>query len=326
MPKGKCRVCGREAEYWVPWANAWFCRDHYIEYYNRRIQRTWDKYFPRRHRRALIAVSGGKDSVALLYSVSKILEDIGLHYRVFFIDLGIPVYSQESLRIVERNAERLGVGVEVARLSDYGFTMMDVYQLVRTGRIRRPMCSICGMIKRYLMNRYAYEHGYDLVLTGHNLDDMIGFTLSSIVSGRIDDLVKLKPYVEGSEKLVARGKPLLFMYGVENKWYVEALGAETVTSQCPFRTGESSINIELRNAVLAVDKKHPGLSIMMARNVVDKLISLIEPPPKKLRSCSICGYPSSTDPCGFCRLRSRVLSFLSAEEQDADDDRHTGHG
>ncbi len=312
MPRGKCRVCGREAVYQVPWANAWFCRDHFIEYYDRRVQRVWEKYFPRSRRRVLLAVSGGKDSVALLYSVSKILNAAGHEYRVLFIDLGIPGYSRESLRFVEKNAERLGVEVEVARLSDYGFTMEDVYRLVRARRIRRPVCSVCGMVKRYLMNRYAYEHGYDLVLTGHNLDDMIGFTLSSIVSGRIEELVKLKPYVEGSGRLVARGKPILFMYGVENKWYLEAVDAEIVRTQCPFRAGESSINIELRDAVLAADKRHPGLAMLMARNIVDKLIPRIKVPEKKLRSCSVCGYPSSTDPCGFCRLRERVSTLLSS--------------
>lgn len=314
MPRGKCRVCGRESEYWVPWANAWFCRDHFIEYYNKRVRRVWEKYFPRGHRRVLVAVSGGKDSVALLYSISKVLGDSGLHYRALFIDLGIPGYSRESLRIVEKNAERLGVEVERAQLSDYGFTMEDVYRLVRERRIKRPVCSICGMVKRYLMNRYAYEHGYDLVLTGHNLDDMIGFSLSSIVSGRIEDLVKLKPYVEGSGRLVARGKPILFMYGVENKWYVEAVDAEIVGTECPFRAGESSINIELRDAVLAADKRHPGLAILMARNIVDMLIPRINVPEKKLVTCSMCGYPSSTDPCGFCRLRERVSALLSSQE------------
>ncbi len=314
MLMGKCRVCGREAEYWVPWANAWFCRDHFIEYYNKRVRRVWEKYFPRGHRRVLVAVSGGKDSVALLYSISKLLGDSELDYHVLFIDLGIPGYSRESLRIVEKNAERLDIEAEVARLSDYGFTMEDVYRLVKARRIRRPICSICGMVKRYLMNRYAYEHGYDLVLTGHNLDDMIGFTLSSIVSGRIEDLVKLKPYVEGSGKLVARGKPILFMYGVENKWYVEAVDAEIVKAECPFRAGESSINVELRDAVLAADKRHPGLAILMARSIVDKLIPRIKAPEKKLRSCSVCGYPSSTDPCGFCRLRGRVSALLSSQK------------
>ncbi|NPA99370.1 MAG: adenine nucleotide alpha hydrolase family protein [Crenarchaeota archaeon] len=315
MPRGKCRVCGREAEYWVPWANAWFCRDHYIEYYNRRIKRVWDKYFPNDPGDTLIAVSGGKDSVALLYSVSKILMEKGVRHNVLFIDLGIPGYSDESLKIVKWNAGRLGLNVEVARLEDYGFTLRDIHRLVKTRRIRRPVCSICGMIKRYLMNRYAYEHGYSLVLTGHNLDDMIGFTLASLVSGRIEDLVKLRPYVEGHDRLVARGKPLLFTYGVENKWYVEAIGARIVEAVCPYRTGESSVNTELRDAVLSVDKKHPGLAILMARNTVDKLIPRIRLPGKTLVRCSVCGYPSSSDPCGFCRLREKVSRLLSSKKK-----------
>ena len=36
---------------------------------------------------------------------------------------------------------------------------------------RRKPCSVCGLIKRHAMNRLAYEGGYSVLATGHNLDD-----------------------------------------------------------------------------------------------------------------------------------------------------------
>jgi PP-loop superfamily ATP-utilizing enzyme len=39
----------------------------------------------------------------------------------------------------------------------------------------RSACGVCGLSKRYVFNRVAVEHGYDVVLTGHNLDDEADF-------------------------------------------------------------------------------------------------------------------------------------------------------
>jgi tRNA(Ile)-lysidine synthase TilS/MesJ len=35
----------------------------------------------------------------------------------------------------------------------------------------RSICSVCGLSKRYIFDRVALDHGFDVVATGHNLDD-----------------------------------------------------------------------------------------------------------------------------------------------------------
>lgn len=308
MPK--CRVCRKEAWIRVPWANAWFCREHFIKYYEEAVWRTFRKYVPRSHSRILFAVSGGKDSIALLHSLAPRLVEQGREVAVLFIDLGIKGYSDEALRIVEENAGSLGLKLIVKRLSDYGFTIDDVATLYYAKILKRPTCSVCGLAKRYLMNLISLEENYDIVLTGHNLDDAVIFSLISIGSGRLLDLVKMKPYIPGKGKLVARAKPLIFMYEIENKWYVEAKGLRIVSVKCPYTPVKESMHFDLKEALRYIDEKHPGYNKMLMRNIVDSLIPSIKPrQEEKLIQCSICGMPSSTDPCGFCRIKKKVSDY-----------------
>ncbi len=310
MPK--CRACGKEAWIRVPWANAWFCKEHYIRYYEEAVWRTFKKYVPRSHSKMLFAVSGGKDSIALLHALASRLVEQGKEVAVLYIDLGIKDYTDEALSVVEENTKNLGLRLIVKRLLDYDFTIDDVATLYYAKILKRPICSVCGLAKRYLMNLTAVEEGYDLVLTGHNLDDAVVFSLISIGSGRLSDLVKMKPYTPGKDKLVARAKPLIFMYEIENQWYVEAKGLRILSGKCPYTPVKESMHFDLKEALRYIDEKHPGYMKMLMKNIVDSLIPSIKPrQEEKLIQCSTCGMPSSTDPCGFCRIRNKINKIVS---------------
>lgn len=234
----------------------------------------------------------------------------GKEVAVLFIDLGIKDYTNEALSIVEENTKNLGLRPIVKRLSDYGFTIDDVATLYYTRILKRPICSICGLAKRYLMNLAAAEEGYDLVITGHNLDDALVFSLISIGSGRLLDLVKMKPYTPGKGKLVARAKPLIFVYEVENQWYIEAKGLRILSRKCPYTPVKESMHFDLKEALRYIDEKHPGYMKMLMKNIVDSLIPSLKPgQEEKFVQCSMCGMPSSTDPCGFCRIRRKVSEY-----------------
>src|SRR5207247_6712693 len=121
----------------------------------------------------LVAVSGGKDSLALW----DVLIDEGYRTTGLYLDLGIFDYSVESKAKCERFAAARGVPLLVSTVADEVGAPVPVIQKVT----RRPPCSGCGLSKRYLMNRVALEHEVPVVATGHNLDDEAATLLGSVL-------------------------------------------------------------------------------------------------------------------------------------------------
>jgi len=131
----------------------------------------------REGQRVAVAVSGGKDSVSLLHALWRLRERLGVELVGVTIDLGIRGYSEEYVGVAVENFEKLGVPYRVVRLADYGFTIDSAT------RLRRPVCSVCGTVKRYLLNKVARELGAHVVATGHTLDDFLSVLLQAYIRG-----------------------------------------------------------------------------------------------------------------------------------------------
>uniref|UniRef100_A0A7C4H919 Adenine nucleotide alpha hydrolase family protein n=2 Tax=Staphylothermus marinus TaxID=2280 RepID=A0A7C4H919_STAMA len=309
---GLCKICSKNGWVKIPWANAWFCREHFIQYFNRRVLKTFEKYVPRSCRRILFSISGGKDSISLTHSLVPYLKKNGFEIKALYLDLGINGYSEKALNIVEKFTDNLGIDLIVYRLSDEeGFTIDKVYEKIKERVLFKPICSICGVVKRYLFNKIAFEKNFDLILTGHNLNDMYCFVMSNLVNGSLNELIKLKPYNPAEYSFIARAKPLYFTYEYETEIYCKAID-QIAIGKCPYKpVKEKSLVESFKNQLLVLEEKHPGIGILFLKNIVEKIIPRIEKTVemngKKLVKCSVCGFYSSIDPCSFCRLKQKMM-------------------
>jgi len=216
----RCSVCGRPAIARVPYARKAFCPEHYAEFIESKVERTI-----RRYRMAgkgdliVAALSGGKDSSTLLSTLARAGEKIGFKVVGFHIDLGIGGYSEASRRTAERLAEAVGVPLVVYSLPEE--LGEGVPGLAR--RLRRPPCSVCGTVKRYLYNAAAIESGARALATGHNADDIAAFALKNFLVQDLEAIRKLAPTTPGIPGLAAaRIRPLYTVYEKESFLYVLA--------------------------------------------------------------------------------------------------------
>src|SRR5918996_2933188 len=160
----KCRKCGDRAVIELRRHNAAFCAGDFQDFFKKQVREAI-----RKHRMfaadepILVAVSGGKDSLALW----DVLIDDGYRTSGLYLDLGIFDYSVESRAKCEAFAARRGVDLIVVSVAEGAGGPVPVIKDVT----RRPPCSGCGLSKRYLMNRAALETGMAVLATGHNLDD-----------------------------------------------------------------------------------------------------------------------------------------------------------
>jgi tRNA-5-methyluridine54 2-sulfurtransferase len=198
----KCRKCGDSAMIELRRHNTAFCAPDFQEFFRNQVREAIRKHHMfSREERVLVAVSGGKDSLALW----DVLIDDGYDTAGLYLDLGIFDYSVESKAKCEAFAARRGVPLIVSAVADEVGAPVPVIKQVT----RRPPCSGCGLSKRYLMNRVALDHGIPVVATGHNLDDEAATLFGSVMHWRMEALPRQSPALAARHaKLVRRVKPL----------------------------------------------------------------------------------------------------------------------
>ena len=195
----KCRVCREPAVIDLPRHNANFCVEHLQQLCRRQVVKAIDDFdMLEPGDRVLVAVSGGKDSLALW----DLLVDLGYQADGLYIGLGIGDYSDVSGGYAQRFADERGLTLRTVDLRhEHGY---DVPTAARA--TRRVPCSACGLSKRHLFDAAARDGGYDVVATGHNLDDEAAVLLGNTLRWDVDYLARQLPVLPGHRGLPEEGQ------------------------------------------------------------------------------------------------------------------------
>ncbi|HDD66337.1 MAG TPA: adenine nucleotide alpha hydrolase family protein [Nitrososphaeria archaeon] len=303
----RCRLCGGEASYHLDHAGMSLCSECFTRYYERKVYKTIRKHgMLRGARRVAAAVSGGKDSVALIGVLHKLMREAFREVELvaIHVDLGIPGYSEECRRIVEKVCGDLGLELHVLDLREAeGYGVPDFANTP----FRRRMCGACGTVKRYHTNRMAYELGADRLATGHNLDDVVEILFELYLKGAVEEIVRMRP-VSWSDhpKLVTRIKPLIELTDRENLFYVLAQDLPMLEARCPL-VGESRM-LRRKKLIEEIEGRIPGFRHTFykthLKRFLPRLEKTVEEP--RLAECEVCGMPSLGRVCSYCKLVSKL--------------------
>lgn len=309
----KCKVCREHAVVDIRRHNAAFCPAHFTEHINNQVAKTIKEFemFSSADR-LLIAVSGGKDSLALW----DILVELGYDVTGFYLDLGIGGYSTRSKDATVAFAEQRGAKLIVRSLSDeHGFTVPELSML--TGRVP---CSGCGLNKRYEFNRVAVEEGFDVLVTGHNLDDEVATLFGNVLHWNTDMLGRQAPVLQertltgsgdGPPAFVRKVKPLVRIAERETAAYALLRGIDYIVEECPMVEG--NVQHRYKEAITLLEEASPGTKHQMYFGFLKKAAERFRDDAEEgeLVACSRCGAPtvrwdpSTPDPvCAFCKTKS----------------------
>ncbi|RLE27472.1 tRNA(Ile)-lysidine synthetase [Candidatus Acetothermia bacterium] len=253
--------------------------------------------------RVLVAVSGGKDSLALWHILAK----LGYQVDGLYIDLGIAGYSDRSQEASQAFARERGLTLHVVSLAGELGAGLD--ELVRLARGKT--CSLCGTVKRYLMNRLAWEGGYHALATGHNLDDEAATLLGNVLRWDEGYLARQYPVLPGEGKLVRKIKPLVFLSEREMAAYCLIEGIRYLYEDCPHAQGARSI--VLKGVLNELEDRYPSTKISFLRQFLKVQARFRPPEPVELHDCPGCGMPTAAAGlCRFCRLKERVSHGAAA--------------
>jgi len=306
--KSKCSMCKSKAFISLKYAGIRLCKEHFKTYFINRVAKTIKKYQMIKHNeKILIGVSGGKDSIAMLHALTEILKDTN-ELMAVHIDLGINEYSTKSREIFNQICSTIKIENKVISIKEkYGFTINEAVR-----KIRRPPCSICGLIKRRILNEYALEINADKIATGHTLDDEVTFLMLNYINGNINMLLKRKPHLPKiHEKLIARIKPLCEISDLETQIYCLINNLKYIEIPCPY--AQDSPILKFKKIIMQLEEIRPGTKLSLLRNFTNKIYKALESHysdkvDQKINECIKCGYPTSQDLCAFCRLKEKVLS------------------
>ena len=295
----KCRKCGGRAALELRRHNAAFCPPHFLEFFRKQVAEAVHKHrMFTREETVLVAVSGGKDSLALW----DVLIEEGYQTAGLYLDLGIFEYSQESKAKCLAFAAARGQKLVIERVADaVGAPIPEVQKATR-----RPTCSACGLSKRYLMNRTALEHGYQVVATGHNLDDEAATLFGSVLHWQMDALPRQSPALASTHpKLVRRVKPLYRLSELETAAFAFLRGIDYIVEECPFSKGATSLaHKELLNRL---EESSPGAKHNFLFGFLEKARpAFARAEAVELQECSSCGQVTTGAVCAFCKLADQV--------------------
>ncbi len=294
----KCRVCGQPASINLRSYKTALCDSDFITFFEKRVATTIKKYrLIAEGDVPIVAVSGGKDSLSLWHLMNK----LGIPCDGIYIDLGIEGYSDKSLDKIKKVAETLKRKV-------YVFPIGSVFDRGIDGlakAIRRVPCSACGMIKRYMMNRICMDKGYNVLVTGHNLDDEASALFGNILYWKKEYLWKKDIALEAKEGHLSRKvKPFFLCSEREAAAYAIMSGIDYVYEECPFSTGAKSLTY--KGMLNKLEEKSPGTKLMFLKGYLRLLKERtknetdLQEETRETKYCVNCGYPSYTEKCTFC--------------------------
>lgn len=297
----KCKRCGAAAVIDVRRHRAAFCADCFLHHCREQVRRTIES-----HRmiapgeRPLVAVSGGKDSLAIW----DLLLDLGYDADGVYLGLGIGDYSDTSRSYAEAYADQRGAKLHIVDIpADHGFAIPDAARATK-----RVPCSACGLSKRHLLNRAAVDGGYDVLVTGHNLDDEAAVLYGNVLQWHVDYLARQRPVLPATEGFARRVKPLIRISERETAAYCIIKRIDYIVEECPMAAGNR--HLRYKEALNDLEQRSPGAKAAFYLQFIDKMLPLLDGVAQQEResvgSCERCGSPSTSDVCAFCRLVERT--------------------
>lgn len=276
----------------------------FVRYFEKKVLDTVIKYkLAHKKEKMIVACSGGKDSTTVLYLLNK----WGYKVEGLIIDLLMGEWSDQNLKNLVGFCKKEGIKLKVLNLrKEVGSSMCYIRAGVQA-RVKVTNCLVCGIIKKWLLNKKARELGGAKLVTGHNLDDAAETVMMNLLKNNLAMNVGMGPKagVVKDRKFVSRIKPLYFMLNSEVRRYSALKGFPVVYEPCP-----CSANVfrrKVRKQLELLGREEPKIKENIVKAML-KILPEIERKHKaagKIRYCSVCAEPSRGEVCRMCRLMGK---------------------
>lgn len=257
-----------------------------------------------KNEKIIVALSGGKDSTSVLY----ILKKLGYNVEGLMIDLNLGQWSEVHKKNMSLFCKELKIKFHIVDLKkEFGQGICFIKKIVKEKK-NLSGCTVCGVIKRWILNKWSKKLSADKIVTGHNLNDECQTILMNFLKGNLYLGINSTPMtgISKSEKInfsikknfAQRVKPLFFISESKIKEYSKKMNFPILYDRCPCAIG--TYRVETRKWILEISDSDKLRIVNNFQKIIPKLKK------KKsfgeIKNCKICGEPSRKDICNACEM------------------------
>lgn len=301
--KIQCSKCNVNSFISLEYAGTQLCKKHFIEMFERRFRSTIREFgMINKGETVALGLSGGKDSVTLLYLLAELRKVLPFKLIAITVDYGVTCdYGKKTMNIAKESCKSLDVPHHVVTFKEeIGFTLGDIVKKTKT---ENP-CSYCGVIRRRILNKTARKLGANKLAIAHTLDDTVQTVIMNLMR---NEPLRLLRYVEPLVKdgnFVPRIRPLIRASENEVIAYGKLKELKILEkSCCPY--AKSALRRPVRTHIDMLEDKHPGTKIGILNSFLwmnKKLRASIKDEKLELIYCKKCGEPASAEECMYCKM------------------------
>lgn len=277
----------------------------FVRDFENKIKKTIKKFnLLNKKEKIFAAVSGGKDSTAILYLLKK----LGYNVEAITVDVLIGKYTKQNLEKIKDFCKKINVRLHVVSFREkFGYSLCYIRSVLNSKGLDLKSCTICGVLRRYLINKYARKLKADKIVTGHNMDDEAQAIVMNLLRNRPDLNARLGPIsgILKDKKFIPRVKPLYLTAEKDIIKYSEIMNFDVDYGKCP--CCHDAYRNFIRNLLNGYEKKNPKIKGNIVSYFLKNIKNFVNNKIKEtIKYCNNCGEPSKGTICQTCNLLSKI--------------------
>ena len=197
-----------------------------------------------------VGISGGKDSLTLLYGLHGLMRFYPKRYQIHAVtvDLG---FDNLNLKEIEELCRRMDIPYTIVRT--------DIARIVFEERAESNPCSLCAKMRKGALNQAIKEAGCNKVAYAHHKDDVVETMMMSLIfEGRFHTFSPVT-YLDRMDLTVIR--PLMYVQEADVIGFVRKNQVPVVKSPCP--ADGHTMREYVKNLLRDINLKSPGVKERM---------------------------------------------------------------
>src|SRR3989338_6829615 len=284
------------------------CKGHFTEYFENKVFKTIRQFdLIGKEENLGVAVSGGKDSLTLLHILKKLSEqNPKIKLTAILINEGIEGYRNNTIATAKNFCNKHDIKLNVYSYEEeFG---MPLDNMLKT--LDAKPCTLCGIFRRYLLNKKSKQLQFTKLATGHNLDDECQSILMNQFKNNIHLSARLGPKagIKENKGMVQRIKPLYLCSEKEVTIYAFINKLLDNLTECPYVS--ESYRAQVRDMLNDFEAKFQGTKYAIVNSFLEILPDLKNrfKDDDEVSYCKKCKEPAAKDICNACKFVEKLKS------------------